>query len=341
MSNLTRRSFLKTNLRLASGYLCGASFSAPYIMTVSSSIPSSALGKALTHEHVLVDFIGADKINKDRYDIEEAFQQALPYLQQLKQRGCTALIECTPSYLGKDVVLLKRLSEASGLHIITNTGYYGAAGQKFLPAHVYNEAAEQIAARWIKENNDGIEGTGIKPGFMKLGADDVPFSKEINKIIKAAAITHLQTGLSIGVHTSKGGKPAMEQLRILRENKVSPEAWIWIHAQNEKDSVYHIEAARLGGWIEFDGISENSIDENIMFLSKMKENKLLHRVLISQDAGWYHVGEPHGGNYRDYNYLFDYFLPALKKHGFTEEDIEMLLIKNPAEAFQIKIRRKK
>ncbi len=83
---------------------------------------------------------------------------------------------------------------------------------------------------------------------------------------------------------------------------------------------------------------QNSI---LRFLRKMKTAKLLHRVLISQDAGWYNVGDAGGGNFRNYNSIFDSFIPALLKSGFTEKDIQLLLVENPAKAFRIrKVNRK-
>lgn len=36
----------------------------------------------------------------------------------------------TPAYLGKDPELLLKLSELSGLQIVTKTGYYGARNDK-------------------------------------------------------------------------------------------------------------------------------------------------------------------------------------------------------------------
>ena len=73
-------------------------------------------------------------------------------------------------------MLLRRLSRASKLHILTNTGYYGAANDKFLPPHAFTESADQLAARWIREAREGIDGTGIKPAFMKIGVDAGPLS---------------------------------------------------------------------------------------------------------------------------------------------------------------------
>jgi phosphotriesterase-related protein len=308
----------------------------PHAVTVNGKIPAKQMSVTLVHEHVLVDFIGADKISSNSYDQDEAFTIILPHLKSLYQKGCRTLIECTPQYLGRDVSLLKRLSESSGIQIFTNTGYYGASGEKFLPESLLNQTAEDLAKSWILEARDGIDGTGIRPGFMKLGADDLPFSTSILKILKAAAITYKATGLPIAVHTSNGGKPALEELRLLTEAGVPADAWIWVHAQNEKDNAYHLEAAGKGGWVEFDGIDNNNTEQYIDLLHKMKTAKLLHRVLISQDAGWYNVGDAGGGNFRNYNAIFDSFIPTLLKSGFTEKDIQLLMVENPANAFRIR-----
>jgi phosphotriesterase-related protein len=56
----------------------------------------------------------------------------------------------------------------------------------------------------------------------------------------------------------------------------------------------------------------------------------LAQLLVSQDAGWYHVGEPGGGDYRGYTFLFEAFLPALRKRGVTEAQVRALLEDNPA-----------
>jgi phosphotriesterase-related protein len=71
----------------------------------------------------------------------------------------------------------------------------------------------------------------------------------------------------------------------------------------------------------------------------MKQEGLLEHVLFSQDSGWYHVGEPNGGEYQGYTTVFEKFLPALTEKGFTQEDIDLLFIKNPAKALAVKVRK--
>lgn len=308
-------------------------------MTVNGWMNADKVGFSLIHEHVLVDFIGADKVSPSRYDADEVFRIALPKIIAAKERGCKTIIECTPAFLGRDVQLLKRLSDASGINIITNTGYYGAVGEKYLLPYAHTESAQQLANRWIAEWKNGIDGTGIKPGFIKSSVDAFPFTATQKKVIEATAITHLATGLTIGIHTGNGNA-AMEEKRIIESKGVSPNAWIWIHAQNEKDFSYHTRIAKAGGWISYDGVHKDGIADCIAFLRHMQKENLLTRVLLSHDSGWYNVGQPSGGVYNDYNTIADKLLPAMKENGFTEKDIEQLFIVNPANAFTIRIRKK-
>jgi phosphotriesterase-related protein len=307
-------------------------------MTVTGEIPSPGNQTMLPHEHLLVDFIGADSINPDRYNPDSVFARVLPYLEALKPYGVHTLVDCTPVYLGRDPNLLKRLSVSSGISIITNTGYYGAAKEKYLPKHAYDESAETLAARWIDEWVSGIDKTGIRPGFIKLGADAGPLTVTQKKIMKAGALTHLKTGLTIAVH-SGDGNAAREELEIFTSNGVAPDAFVWVHAQNEKDFEVFQELASKGVWIEFDNVHPETIRPCVDFVRYMKEHQLLHRVLLSHDAGWYHVGEAGGGNFRGYTTLFEELLPRLTEEGFTENEINLIIQKNPAKAFLTEVRK--
>ena len=308
------------------------------IMTVNGPIKASEMGMTLTHEHILVDFIGADSISEQRWDRVKVTEKALPFLLQVKKLGCRTFIECTPEYIGRDPLLLKSLSEASGLNIITNTGYYGAANDKFIPKHAYEESAEQLASRWIDEWINGIGDTGIKPGFIKIGVDGRSLSDIDKKLVIAASKTHLQTGLIIASHTGPA-IPALEQLEILQKEGVAPEAFIWVHAQGEKDLNNHLKAAKLGAWIGLDGLNEKNLNDYVRMIRNMKENNLLDRVLLSHDAGWYDPAKENGGEFRGFTTLFEKLVPMLKKEGFSDEEIHQLMVINPAEAFTIRVRR--
>jgi predicted metal-dependent phosphotriesterase family hydrolase len=304
------------------------------IETVAGKVPSDRLGVTLVHEHVLVDFVGAADVTPRRYDRDAAFRKALPFLKQAHANGCRTLLECTPAYLGRDPRLLKQLSDATGLNILTNTGYYGAANDKFVPAHAWKETAEQLAARWIAEARNGIDDTGIKPAFMKIGVDAGPLSDIDAKLVAAAARTHLVTGLPVWSHTGDG-PAAIAQVAVLGREGMPLRAFVWVHAQNERDPAVHRRVAEEGAWISFDGLAADNVDQYLNLVSGMRAAEHLDRVLISHDAGWYHVGEAGGGTYRPHDTLFTTFIPRLRAAGFTEAEIQRLVIENPRRALTI------
>jgi len=311
------------------------------ILTVRGPIKPEDFGTALIHEHVLVDFIGADKITPDRYNRAEVVQRVLPFLREIKSLGVQSLVECTPAYLGRDPVLLNTLSEQSGLHLLTNTGYYAAAGNKFLPPQAYTETAEGLAQRWIREFREGIDGTRIRPGHMKISVNAPKRTLEDldRKIVTAAGLTHLQTGLTITSHTGLA-QPAREQLDLLRSVGVHPSAFIWTHAQAEaftnKTLEPYAELAQRRAWVSLDGVGDDNAGTYAEILLFLKEKNLLNHVLLSHDAGWYRPGEPNGGEFRPFTAIFKVLLPKLRAQGFSESDVQQVLVKNPAEAFAIK-----
>ena len=309
------------------------------VMTVLGPIDASQLGRTLEHEHILVDFIGAEATGYHRWDRDDVIQQVLPHLMEAKALGFQAIVECTPAFLGRDPRLLKVLSEKTGLHILTNTGYYGARQNQFIPETLQELSADDLAKRWIHEFEQGIEDTGVKPGFIKIGVDrDPQLSPMHEKLVRAACKTHLKTGLIIACHT--GPTEAIFQMsEILKEEGVAQEALIWVHATRDTPE-NQLKAARLGLWVSIDNITpgEDRIDFVVTGLKVLKEHGLLNKVLISHDAGWYRPGEPSGGSFRPYTAISEELIPRLKSEGFSKEDIDQLLIQNPQRAFEIKIR---
>jgi phosphotriesterase-related protein len=309
----------------------------PIVMTVGGPLDPTQMGTVLVHEHVLVDFAPADVVSSDRYDRDSVVAVTLPYVLQAYGLGVRTLVDATPAYLGRDVRVLQELSRRSGMHIVTNTGYYGARDDQHLPQHTFAVTADALAASWIREWHDGIDGTDIRPGFIKIGVDPGSLSEVDRTLIQAAARTHLATGLTIAAHTGPA-TPAFEQLDVLEAEDVDPSAWIWVHAQAEPDSMHHVRAARQGAWISFDGLAPDNVERYVELVAFMKSEELLDRVLVSHDAGWYHVGEPGGGDFRPYDTLGSAFLPALRVAGFSEDEIRQLTVTNPARAFTVRVR---
>ncbi len=304
------------------------------IQTVRGPVPAAELGFTLPHEHVLVDFVGADQVSPARYDADRVFEAVLPPLRQAHELGVRALGECTPEFLGRDPRLLRRLGEATGLHLITNTGLYGVRQDKFLPPYAHTESAAQLAQRWGREFREGIAGTGIRPGFIKSGVDPEPaLSATHRKLVTAAALTHRATGLAIAVHTGRG--PGLAQLDILRENGVAASAFIWVHAQGARDDDL-FAAAERGAWISLDGLNRNSLPRHRHLCVELRRRGHLGQILLSHDAGWFDPAKEGGGVFRPFDLLVPVFLPQLREAGFTADEIDLVTRINPARALAVR-----
>lgn len=305
-------------------------------MTVRGPLSVNRMGRTLVHEHILCDFIGADKTGKHRYDPQEVINVVKPFLLDLKEAGFSTFIDCTPAFIGRDVEILRKLSEETGLYILTNTGYYGSAEDRYVPSHAWEETAEQLAERWIKEWEAGIEGTGIKPGFVKIGVDGGPLSEIDRKLVRAGIITHRRTGLPLACHTGEK-QCALEVVEEVLKSGMDPSAFILVHADalDEEDLD---KLSQTGIWLEYDGVSPSNIDKYLKLLNRAEERGYLGRVLLSQDAGWYWVGEEKGGveKFRPYTTIAQQLVPALRKSGFSQALIDKLLIESPAKAFRIR-----
>ena len=301
------------------------------IMTVRGPIPADKLGITLPHEHVLVDFIGADRVGPHRYDRDEVFRTILPHLRAARKQGVSGFADCTPNFLGRDVQLLERLSRAADIHILTNTGLYK---EPHLPAFAFSETADQLAGRWIREYRDGIDGSGVRPGFIKIAVNAGAVIAVQQKIVRAAARASRQTGLAIACHTANG-PAALQVLDILREEKIPLRRFIFVHAEGEKDRKFHLEVAKAGGWVEYDAVGWRPIEDHVKLVMSFLADGQIDRLLLSHDAGWYHVGEKGGGEVKPFTPILGELIPALQREGLTAGQRNLLLVANPKSAFAI------
>lgn len=324
---------------------CLPGLNAQKIQTIRGSIAPAKMGLTLIHEHVFLDWSGAEKTRPELWNNDSAVAVILPYLRAVQKYGVQTILECTPKFIGRNPKLLARLADSTGLQFLSNTGYYGARWDNHIPASAYTETVEQIAERWLDEFKNGIDGTAIRPGFIKIGVDGDSTLSEIDaKIVRAAAITHLRSGLTIVAHT--GPDPlALRQVEILEQAGVALNAWVWTHAQQGTDPT-RIALAKKGAWISLDGLgwvdpAERGGDSTALMnyvkaIEGLRAAGCLNRVLLSHDAGWYTHGVPGGGRFQPYTLIFTHLLPVLRERGFSEKEIELMLVKNPQEAFKIR-----
>jgi phosphotriesterase-related protein len=309
----------------------------PILQTLKGPVSTDSLGLMLPHEHLFVDLRGPIAPNYGEAEPEAVAHLMKPYLDAIEAAGVTAFVDCAPVGVGRNITALKYLADRTPIHIVAPTGVYK---QGFIPSEWLDLSAEALADIWIGELTEGIEGTGIKAGFIKVALiDDGPTAIEARNL-RAAAIASKTTGAVIGSHTI-GGKAARAELDILESAGQDLSRFIWIHAYSEPDMSIHLEAARRGAWIEFDAIGAPYQDQDqlVDYTLQLVEDGYADQILLSHDAGWYEVGSPDGvpqpNGVRGFTALMDKFIPALRARGLSETDIGQLTVINPARAFGI------
>ena len=195
---------------------------------------------------------------------------------------------------------------------------------------------DELTELFISEIRDGIEGTGIKAGFIKIATDSSPMNALLERILRAAGRAASQTGAAIASHTPTGSN-AVRQVDILES--IDPAIrFIWVHAQNESNRSLHLQMAVRGAYIEFDSLGWNP-GQDSTYISAIKNLLAAGHgdcILLSHDAGWYRPGETNGGTQKPYTYLIDTFIPKLRDAGVDDAIIRMITQTNPVRAFGFK-----
>ncbi len=289
------------------------------LQTVTGQIELQEAGRILEHEHVLVGFVEDGKLTPDMYDRDEVVSSILPQLLALKEAGCRTMVDCAPEYLGRDPYVLRRLSELSGVHLVTNTGFYK---RPYLPAFAYEMTDRELAGLWTKEAAEGIGESSVYPGFIKIALNDGTAIDDIQlTILRAAMRTSLESGLPIQCHTI-GADIARHAFDVMKEAQFDQERFIWVHAQTFDDDEVYLRIAEAGGWISIDNINMDNGREHVDRLIRLRRLGVGDRVLLSQDTGWYNVGTPGGGTLNPYHRLFTEFFPAAEADGVDAQWLE-------------------
>jgi phosphotriesterase-related protein len=257
-----------------------------------------------------------------------------PYLLGAKQKGVRGFVDCTPAYVGRDPRILKKLAQNTGLHILTNTGYYGDAEGRYLPPSAHLETASKIAARWMAEWRGGIEDTGVRPGFVKIRVDGLAddrsrMSEMDGKLLAAAAEVSRQTRMAVTCH-SPGPSGLAAALRFAAEGG-DPGKFIVAHC-DDNGSELNRKITAAGSWVSIDGIGRKPVADHLAIVLPLLQRWPDH-ILLSMDSGWFNVGEPDGGKINGYNALMDTFLPSLRAANITADQINHVTVENPARVF--------
>ena len=308
--------------------------SSQWIRTVKGDVAVEALGLILPHEHLFTDLRGPLVPDYAHAEPEAVARVMEPYLAAAHAPRGTAQVGCSTRGVGRNLAVLRHLATITPIHLVAPTGVYREA---FIPPSLREIGAGELAELWIRELTEGIEGTEVRAGFIKVAAsDDGPTPLEVRNL-KAAALASQQTGAAVMSHTASGAV-ARREMELLESAGLDLARFIWAHANLEPDRAVHLEAARRGAYVEFDGVGAEwqSQDALVDYTLALIEAGCAGNILLSHDAGWYDPSQPDGqpeGGIRGYTALVEEFIPALRTHGVTDELVHLITMSNPIRAF--------
>ena len=313
-----------------------------WIQTVTGPVAVEALGLILPHEHLFTDLRGPLAPDYARAEPEAVARVMEPYLAAAHAVGVTALVECSTVGVGRNLAVLRYLAEIAPIHLVAPTGVYREA---FTPPSLQELSPQALAEMWVRDLTEGIEGTEVRAGFIKIAmSDDGPTPLEVRNL-KAAALASRQTGAAITSHTASGAV-ARREMEVLESAGLDPSTgsgrrlgrFIWAHANLEPDPAVHLEAARRGAYVEFDAVGAEWQPQSALldYTLALIEAGYAENILLSHDAGWYDPSRPDGqpeGGIRGYTALVEEFIPALRARGVTDDLVHLITATNPARAF--------
>ena len=291
------------------------------IKTVLGNVSKKQLGVTLAHEHICCYSEYAYQMAGERYlNKDELIKTACAYLKAMKQRyGLASLVDCTPVNIGRDVNILKRVSEEGEIHIVCATGFY-YTDEPVLHASPTNRLRDYLVAD-AKTTNAGI---------IKYAVEHETVGAFQEKLLRACARAHLDTALPIVIHTNATNQNARRALEILLSEKVSPNAITVGHLSDADDTAYIKEIAACGCWIGFDRLyddpSAQYVSKKLCQIKELFASGYGDRVLLSHDAQFFNgfEAEPQICKTPRLSYCFEYILPQL-----PQEWVEMLTVQNP------------
>jgi phosphotriesterase-related protein len=300
------------------------------VMTVLGPIEPSEMGNTLTHDHLLVDGWGLRQLYEAILDDETI---AIEEAKRFKAAGGGTICDPTNIGLKRDPEALARVSRASGVHVVMGAGWYR---EVVYPDDITVTSTEELARFLVREVEQGVGDTGIRPGFIgEIGTERGHITPAQERVFRAAARAHVRTGVPILTHTTHWGELALEQLDLLAEEGVDSGVVIVSHLGDRKSVDNILPIAERGAWINVDNIGFVGGYAPLEFradnVARLCNMGLADRVMLSNDIC--ELGQLHAYGGPGYANVIERFVPMLRERGVSEEHIHRMTVVNPSIAF--------
>lgn len=320
----------------------------PTVETVRGPVDVDDLGWTLMHEHVVN--VNAE-INRDQPAMSIAGNRAaikrdvVAALRAVVDRGITTFVDVTAVGHGRDVAFVQEVNAEVDLHVIAATGLY-----------TYNDLPKMFhfrpptAARprdaltelFVRDIRDGIAGTGVKAAIIKVATDRPGLTPGVERVLRAAAVAHRETGVPLTTHTVMAERNGLEQQRVFAEEGVDLGRVVIGHCGDSPDLDYLREIMDRGSFIGADRFGlylpgRLGLEERVGIVADLCALGYSGQIVLAHDktvySDWWEPGEgPHVDEWV-HTHIPDAVLPALRKRGVSEEQIQNMLVDNPRRLF--------
>jgi phosphotriesterase-related protein len=339
----TRRQFL---IQTAAGGIAAMCFrtaqaSRAIAQTVLGPIDASRLGFTLSHEHLADGAYYWNKWPKAQGGKAEFVARAVDELKIIKAAGISTIADLTTYDVARDIRFLEELSRKSGIHMIASTGqrFFPPQGSAVsMPAHTI----EGLAAFFIREIKQGIDGTRIKAGVIKIGI----VAKEPTAIeetgLRAAVRASKATGVPIRIHTDAAHRAAESQAVILESEGIDPARVSFDHSDDSGELDYFLGLARRGYSLGMDHV-HRGMAPRAECIKQLCDAGFANKLFLSQDTEFGgSLLPPDAKEWRDTldppeGMLFTTrkLIPHLKGLGVSDQQIHTMTVENPKQFFAV------
>jgi phosphotriesterase-related protein len=318
------------------------------INTVTGLISPENIRETLIHEHFnigLPGYLGDTTIGKR--EEKEILEAGVKAARQILDCGVKTVVDPTPNDYGRNVRLLREISEQTGLQIICATGYHSEelGSPQYFRTRMQSgrNIVEEIYDMMTYEISQGIDGTTIRAGIIKVSSSKGTITDYEKAFFKAAAKAQRETGVPIFTHT-QDGTMGPEQADLLIAEGASPTRIVIGHMCCSTDLTYHLKTLQKGVFIGFDrfGFPGTNDAWRIEGLLQLIQQGYIQQLSISHDAVIISEGRRSERTLKQLKqvmnshptHIHNKILPILKNRGLSNDQTKTLLMTNPYRLFE-------
>jgi len=318
------------------------------IQTLGGPLDTSSLGRVLMHEHIfnVTWDVQGSWPGFHGWDPDVQIPKAQEMLGELKRAGYDTLVELSVLGLGRDVHLMQRAVEGTGLQVTVATGVYTydvlPRMWHFMGPGTLLDGDEPLDELFQRDIEEGIQGTDIKAAMLKCAVDHDGLTDHVQRVLRACCRVHHQTNTPMTVHTHAQTERGKDILKVLGEEGVDARRVVLAHCGDSADLGYLETLIESGATLGMDRFGLNILlpfEDRVNTVAELCKRGYADRMILSHDANcftdWF-PPELHDQVTPDWHFMHIHndVLPALRERGVTDEQIDQMLIHTPRDFFE-------